>query len=125
MVKDVWEEHYKGKEWPMELDADIARQMRLYGIKKKAGELEKYVHGGSLIACKNEPPELTYWRSQTERWPNLANMARDYLAIPVTSTPAERCFSQAKYLLPPERNGLLPTSVRRLVILDSWLKEFP
>ena len=125
MVTNIWNQHYKGKEGPFDQDAEIERQMKLYGIKRKAGELQEYIHeGGSLVACKHEPPELMYWRTQMERWPNLSNMARDYLAIPVTSTPAERCFSQAKYALPPERNSLLPTTIQRLVILDSWLKEF-
>ncbi|KAF9571669.1 hypothetical protein BGW38_008596 [Lunasporangiospora selenospora] len=97
MVTDVWQKNYKGKEGPIELDIEVQRQMRLFGIKKKPGELDEYIReGSSLITCKAEPPELMYWRSQMERWPNLANMARDYLAIPVTSTPAERCFSQAK-----------------------------
>ncbi|KAF9079103.1 hypothetical protein BGX23_005066, partial [Mortierella sp. AD031] len=91
MITDVWKKHYRAKEGPIELDAEIARQMKLYRIKKKVGELEEYIHeGSSLIACKHEPPELMYWRSQMERWPNLANMARGYLAIPVTSIPAER-----------------------------------
>ena len=126
MAKDIWEEHYKGKEGPVVMDADVARQMKLYGIMTKDGELEEYVReGSSLVTCKNEPPESMYWRSQAARWPNLSNMARDYPAIPVTSTSAERCFSQAKFVLPPERNSLNLTTIQRLVILDSWMKELP
>lgn len=126
MVTEVWESSYKGKEGPMELDAEILIQMKLYGIKRKTGELEEYVYeGNSLVPFKHEPPELVYWRSQQERFPNLANMARDFLAIPVTSTPAERCFSQAKFVLPPERNSLHPSTIQRLVILDSWLNKIP
>ncbi|KFH70213.1 hypothetical protein MVEG_03064 [Podila verticillata NRRL 6337] len=53
MVADVWKQYYKGKEGPIEQDTEIARQMKLYGIKKKTGELEEYVHeGSSLIACR-------------------------------------------------------------------------
>ena len=124
MVKDVWNQHYKGQGGTAEVNELIASQMKLYGIRSKAGELDEYVKEGSqLVLCEKEPPELMYWRSQSERWPNLANMAQDYLAIPATSTPAERCFSQAKYILPPERNGLRPTSIRSLVLLDSWIRE--
>jgi hypothetical protein len=126
MVKTIWEQNYKGKEGPVVMDSDVARQMKLYGITTKDGELEEYVReGNSWVTCASEPPELMYWRSQETRWPNLSNMARDYLAIPVTSTPAERCFSQAKFVLPPERNNLLPTSIQRLVILNSWMKQLP
>ncbi|KAF9897580.1 hypothetical protein BX616_005322 [Lobosporangium transversale] len=124
MVKEVWEKEYKGKEGPAQVPADQEYEMKLYGISTQAGEIEEYVReGSSLVASKQEPPELVYWRSQNERWPNLANMARDYLTIPVTSTPAERCFSQAKFIMPAERNSLLPTTIQRLVVLDSWLKE--
>ncbi|KAF9271511.1 hypothetical protein BGZ74_005948, partial [Mortierella antarctica] len=67
LVKGVWAQHYKGKEGPMEMDEETARQMKLFGIKKKSGELEEYIHEGStLIACKEEPPELMYWRSQMQ-----------------------------------------------------------
>ncbi|KAF9981502.1 hypothetical protein BGZ79_006109, partial [Entomortierella chlamydospora] len=59
MVKNVWESDYKGKEGPIELDAEVAKQMKLFGIKTKAGELEEYIReGSSLVPCKNEPPEL-------------------------------------------------------------------
>jgi hypothetical protein len=124
MVEDIWNQHYKGQGRAAEVDAAIASQMKLYGIQSKAGELDEYVNESSqLVLCEKEPPELMYWRSQSERWPNLAAMAQDYLAIPATSTPAERCFSQAKYILPAERNCLLPSSIQSLVLLDSWIRE--
>jgi len=86
MVNTVWLRHYKGMEGPIEMDTEEARQRELYGIKQDGSELDLYVHEGStLIRCKDEPPELMYWRSQVDRWPNLANMARDYLAILLSS----------------------------------------
>jgi hAT family C-terminal dimerisation region len=36
---------------------------------------------------------LEYWRVHSTRFPNLSRMARDYLAVPGTSTPTERVFS--------------------------------
>lgn len=124
MVKSVWKQHYEGKETPIEPDPNVARQMKMYGIREKPGELDEFTNeGASLILCDHEPAEFMYWRAQSERWPNLGNMARDYLAIPATSTPCERCFSQAKFILPPQRNRLLPSTIKRLVLLDSWMNE--
>lgn len=36
IVTKIWNQHYKGKEGPIDLNAEIARQMKLYGIKKNA-----------------------------------------------------------------------------------------
>ncbi|CAB5157817.1 unnamed protein product [Rhizophagus irregularis] len=36
---------------------------------------------------------LQWWKANESQYPHLAAMARDYLAIPATSTPIERAFS--------------------------------
>ena len=47
-------------------------------------------------------------------FPNLAEMARDYLAIPATSVAVERCFSSAKNLTPPERASMVPQTACKM-----------
>jgi len=60
MVTNVWEKEYKGKDGPIQLPEEEERLMKRFGIKKKGGELEEYVHeGSSLIINNEEPPELT------------------------------------------------------------------
>ena len=43
-------------------------------------------------AAENVDP-LQWWRNHEAAFPELAKMARDYLAIPGTSTASERSFS--------------------------------
>ncbi len=42
---------------------------------------------------------LDYWKINSDRFSNLTRMARDYLAVPGTSTPSERAFSGGRQLI--------------------------
>ena len=48
-------------------------------------------------------------------------MARDYLAIPATTTPSERIFSIAGNLITENRGRLVSKTVRASMCLKSWL----
>ncbi|KXS08966.1 hypothetical protein M427DRAFT_92368, partial [Gonapodya prolifera JEL478] len=52
--------------------------------------------------------------------PDLACMARDYLAIPATSVPSECLFSASSSVFSKKRASLKPESVRRSVCLGDW-----
>jgi hypothetical protein len=49
---------------------------------------------------------LDYWKINSERFSNLSRMARDYLAVPGTSTPSERAFSGGRQLITDFRCSL-------------------
>ena len=63
---------------------------------------------------------LRFWKSREVDYPILAQMARDYLAIPATSAASERVFSQGGDIVTKKRNRLHPDSVRYLLCLRSW-----
>jgi hypothetical protein len=48
-------------------------------------------------------------------------MARDYLAIPATTTPSERTFSVAGRTITDNRGRLVSKTVRATMCLRSWL----
>ena len=69
------------------------------------------------------PPDtdpLEFWKVNESQYPRLANMARDYLAIPSTSVPSEQCFSTSKHLITDTRNRLAGKTVRACMCLKSW-----
>jgi len=65
---------------------------------------------------------LNWWKNKSKMYPNLSKMARDYLAIPGTSTLSERLFSSGKHLVSDTRNSLSPTTIQACQCLKSWEK---
>ena len=74
---------------------------------------------------RETPPDakvrvLDWWQQHENIYPNLSRMASDYLAIPATSVPVERLFSEAGLLITERRNHLNVDTIRSCVCLDSW-----
>ena len=63
---------------------------------------------------------LEWWRQNQAEFPNLSKMAQDYLAIPATSVPSERVFSDVGQLVYDRRNRLNGETIRACICLDSW-----
>ena len=128
-VRDMWTSQYAAKvnqdagqthSEAIEESDDI--ELVLLGFTNKASssdELEEFVLGPIV----RETP-LVYWRKNFESYPQLAKMAKDFLAIPATSAPSERCFSKARSLLPYTRNRLSPEKIEEQMLLDSWYEYF-
>ncbi|GES82991.1 ribonuclease H-like domain-containing protein [Rhizophagus clarus] len=57
-----------------------------------------------------------------EEYPNLSNMARDYLGIPAISAPSERIFSSAANVITYNRASLAPKTVRAVMCLKHWFR---
>ena len=64
---------------------------------------------------------LQWWKKWGSKFPNLAQLARRYLAMPATSAPVERLFSVAGLVATAKRNRLAPSTVSLLVFLHEAL----
>jgi len=60
---------------------------------------------------------LSWWKDNAPRYPKLAAVAKMILSIPATSTPSERIFSKAGFIVNKNRSCLLPKNVDTLVFL--------
>ncbi|KAL2922328.1 putative AC transposase, partial [Bienertia sinuspersici] len=67
---------------------------------------------------------LEYWKAQSVSYPTLALMARDILAISITSVTSESAVSAGGRILNKLRSSLLPKNVEILVTTRSWLFGF-
>ena len=60
---------------------------------------------------------LRWWKENYKRFPHVAILARKYLAIPCSSAPSERVFSQAKLIYSRSRWNMSPETLSHLVFL--------
>ena len=67
---------------------------------------------------------LDYWKINSDRFPNLSRMARDYLAVPGTSTPSERAFSGGRQLITDFRCSLSGETITACMLLKNWLRQW-
>ncbi|XP_066598831.1 uncharacterized protein [Prorops nasuta] len=102
-VKEIYQEK-------MSSDEDIIDFNKLYSgpststaSQKFIDELEEYL-SQPRVGCNEDI--LQWWKRHEIQFPVLAKMARDYLAIPATSVPAERLFSKASLIIRKHRNRL-------------------
>lgn len=98
------------------------RKYKLGGKKEHVKtEIEKYL---------SEEPEdyddkfdiLQWWKINSPRFPILSKMARDILAIPVSTVASESAFSTGGRVLDAFRSSLSPRIVQALVCAQDWVR---
>lgn len=72
---------------------------------------------------KEEFQLLLWWKLNGSKYPNLAAVAKDVLAIQVSTVASESSFSTGKRVIDPHRSSLTPKSVEALICLQNWLKS--
>jgi len=85
-------------------------------------ELEKY------LAEETEDPEskidiLVWWKVNSNRFLVLGHLARDVLAIPITTVASESAFSIGGHILDDFRTSLTPFMLEALVCTQDWLRR--
>ena len=65
---------------------------------------------------------LDFWSKSSVRWPQLAALARDLLAIPISTVASESTFSLAKKVINPWRGSLSKKTIQALVCLEDWYR---
>ncbi|XP_070408501.1 zinc finger BED domain-containing protein 4-like [Nothobranchius furzeri] len=80
-----------------------------------------------MIVYLSEPPiprsasPLAFWKTNKERFPDLAKVARAYLSAPCTSVESERLFSAASNIVDEHRNRLMPEKAEMLLFIKKNL----
>ncbi|KAK9280991.1 hypothetical protein L1049_003882 [Liquidambar formosana] len=71
-----------------------------------------------------EPPDfdiLSWWKSNGLKYPTLQAIAKDILAIPVSTVASESTFSTSGRLVSPHRSRLHPKTLEALTCAQNWL----
>jgi hypothetical protein len=80
--------------------------------RERQDEIEEYmiIEEIDVSTCP-----FKWWASQKSHFPILSQLAKKYLAIPVTSAASERLFSDAGNVMMVKRINLSPTTFEHLI----------
>ncbi|XP_075652751.1 zinc finger BED domain-containing protein RICESLEEPER 1-like [Castanea sativa] len=65
---------------------------------------------------------LWWWKDNSSRYPMLSKVAKDELAVLVSTVASESAFSTRGRIVDPFRNSLSPFMVQNLVCVQNWLQ---
>lgn len=89
-------------------------------------ELVKYLKDELHVTTENSlglPFDLLdWWKTNSSKYPIMSLMAREVLAIPVSSVASESAFSTGDRILDQYRSCLTPDMVEALVLTQDWLR---
>ncbi|KAJ9553189.1 hypothetical protein OSB04_017234 [Centaurea solstitialis] len=87
----------------------------------KKSELEVYLNE-STIDDTDDFDILRWWKVNSERFPILSKVARDILAVPISTVASESTFSTSGRVLDNFRSSLTPKIVEALICTQDWLR---
>lgn len=74
-----------------------------------------------LLPRSNDFDILAWWNANSTKYPSLQKVARDVLAIPVSTVASESAFSTSGRFVSPHRNRLHPNTLEALMCARDWL----
>ncbi|KAK2388991.1 zinc finger BED domain-containing protein DAYSLEEPER [Trifolium repens] len=102
---------------PGRLDMDLNDNMQKNEVDLYLMEnLEKKSPGFDL---------LNWWKVNSTKYPILGQMARDILAIPLSTVASESAFSTGGRVLNNYRSSLTSKTVEALICTQNWCKSSP
>jgi hypothetical protein len=83
-------------------------------------ELTAYLDSDPVTWADPNFDILLWWREHKLTYPILSIMARDIMAVPVSTVSSESCFSLTGRILEDRRRRLLPEHVEMLTCIKDW-----
>jgi hypothetical protein len=83
-------------------------------------ELDLYM---ARYPCDESTDPLQWWKSMSATYPTVAQMARDYLAIPGTSSCCENSFLAYEAKIPHHQGSLDPDFINAAHCLKDWFNN--
>jgi hypothetical protein len=109
------------------VDNDGMAKYDMYVQKKKRArignvktELDVYLEE-EILPRRSDFDILMWWKLNGVKYPTLQAIARDVLAIPVSTVASESAFSTSGHIVSPHRSRLHWTTLEALMCARSWL----
>ncbi|WOG95631.1 hypothetical protein DCAR_0414957 [Daucus carota subsp. sativus] len=88
-------------------------------------ELDMYLKESVYVTKSDDEFDiLKWWKVNSSRFPILSQLARDVLAIPISTVVSESAFSVGGRVLDLYRSSLSPKVVEGLLCAQDWLRSY-
>lgn len=95
------------------------------GGSSSKSELDRYL-AKDIESNTNDFYILMFWKANEPRFFILTEMARDLLAIPISSAASDCAFGTGGHIHDPFRSSLTPPKlVQSLIYVQDWLRNEP
>lgn len=84
-------------------------------------ELEDYLEDG-LVPRKDDFDILNWWMNHTTKYPTLAAIAQDVLAMPASAVQSEAALSSSGPVIPKHHSSLSIKTIEALVCARDWMR---
>jgi len=108
------------------IDRRYKSMLKEIGVKEKRDELDVYLKEGvenPELIVGVEYDVLSFWRRNCTKFPILSQIAKDVLAMQVSSVASESAFSTGGRIIDPFRSCLTHFMVEVLMCTEQWLKQ--
>ncbi|KAK9671623.1 hypothetical protein RND81_12G043100 [Saponaria officinalis] len=109
-------------DWQELVESQFERDVSGEVTNDRKNDLDKYLDEAREVNSKNFDI-LDWWRKRQETYPIVSLMAKDVLAIPVSTVASESAFSTGGRILDQFRSSLSPKMVEGLVCTQDWLRS--
>ena len=92
------------------------------GCAKQKTELDKYL-SEDLDDDDDDFNILDWWKVNSHRFPILSQLARDVLAMLISTIASKSVFSTGGRVLDAYRSSLTPKVTQALICAQDWLRE--
>ncbi|CAN0862128.1 Putative AC transposase [Linum grandiflorum] len=121
MAALMWDKFIKY--WDSNMDFEIfLSQRKKAKTSSYKSELDHYL-SEDIIPRTSDFDILLWWKQNCPKYPTLGDIAKDLLAIPVSSVASESAFSSGGRLLDPHRSKLHYSTVEALMCTRTWIQD--
>ncbi|KAG8500805.1 hypothetical protein CXB51_002990 [Gossypium anomalum] len=100
---------------------DYKRYLNESSTRSEKSQLDIYLEEPEL-ELNSQIDVLDYWSKSSVRYNELSLLARNLLAILISTVASESAFSMGKKVITPLRNSLKQKTVQVVVCLDDWMR---
>nr|GFA56757.1 zinc finger BED domain-containing protein RICESLEEPER 2-like [Tanacetum cinerariifolium] len=93
------------------------------GSKSQKGYLTEEIEGDEAYFKSGDFTVLGWWKRKSPAFPLLSLVARDILAIPISTVASESTISTGGRVLDSFRGSLSPETVQALICCQDWVRS--